>query len=226
MKRLAEEGARVFASDIDVEQGEKSAAQLRETGLDVTDEAQWQSIIADIRAAAGSLDILVNNAGVAFAATIADTTLEQFRWLHRINLLGTFLGVKHAVMAMRANTPAGGSIVNVSSVAGHIGLPMYTAYCASKGGVKNLTKAAALECGDAGDGIRINSVHPGVIWTPMNQVNFPDEKTAAGAVSTLSPLGKLGYPVDIANGVLFLASAESSYMTGAAVTIDGAMTAG
>ena len=228
--RLAQEGARVFACDIDVEQGAAAAQALAEQGLDVafieldvTQEERWRDVIKQVLAVAGRLDILVNNAGVAFAATIADTTLERFRWLNNINLRGTYLGVKHGVGAMRSNSPPGGSIVNLSSIAGHVGLPMYAAYCASKGGVKNLTKAAALEC--APEGIRVNSVHPGLIWTPMNQVNFPDETAAQAGVEQLTPLGVLGYPADIANGVLYLASDESSYKTGSALTIDGGLTA-
>lgn len=228
--RLAQEGATVFACDIDAEQGVAGARELSEQGLDVTfleldvtQEAQWRDVIKQVLEVAGRLDILVNNAGVAFAATIAETTLERFRWLNNINLRGTFLGVKHGVSAMRRNDPPAGSIVNLSSIAGHVGLPMYAAYCASKGGVKNLTKAAALEC--AADGIRVNSVHPGLIWTPMNRVNFPDEAAAQLGVEKMTPLGMLGYPVDIANGVLYLASDESSYMTGSTLTIDGGLTA-
>ncbi len=228
--RLAQEGAKVFACDIDVEQGAAAAQALSAQGLDVafleldvTQEAQWRDVIKQVLDVAGRLDVLVNNAGVAFAATIAETTLEKFRWLNNINLRGTYLGVKHGVSAMRRNDPAVGSIVNLSSIAGHVGLPMYAAYCASKGGVKNLTKAAALEC--AADGIRVNSVHPGLIWTPMNKVNFPDEAAAQAGVEQLTPLGILGYPEDIANGVLYLASDESSYMTGSALTIDGGLTA-
>ncbi len=230
VSRLAREGAKVFACDIDVEQGAAAALALSEQGLDVafleldvTQETQWHDVIRQVLDVAGRLDILVNNAGVAFAATIAQTTLERFRWLNNINLRGTYLGVKHGVSAMRRNDPPAGSIVNLSSIAGHVGLPMYAAYCASKGGVKNLTKAAALEC--AADGIRVNSVHPGLIWTPMNQVNFPDEAAAQAGVERITPLGILGYPEDIANGVLYLASDESSYMTGSALTIDGGLTA-
>ena len=180
---------------IDVEQGAAAAQALSAQGLDVafleldvTQEAQWRDVIKQVLDVAGRLDVLVNNAGVAFAATIAETTLEKFRWLNNINLRGTYLGVKHGVSAMRRNDPAAGSIVNLSSIAGHVGLPKYAAYCASKGGVKNLTKAAALEC--AADGIRVNSVHPGLIWTPMNKVNFPDEAAAqAGATAVAQPGG-------------------------------------
>ncbi|MDA1075803.1 MAG: SDR family oxidoreductase, partial [Proteobacteria bacterium] len=141
------------------------------------------------------------------------------------NFHGPYLGIKHAVRVMRANAPSGGSIVNLSSIAGHVGLRNYVAYCASKGGVKNMTKATALECGAQRDGIRINNVHPGVIWTAMNEVQFNDEATAHEVARSMSPLGVLGYPEDIANGVLFLASDESSYMTGASLTIDGGLTA-
>ncbi|MEZ5559004.1 MAG: SDR family oxidoreductase [Pseudomonadales bacterium] len=232
VERLAEEGATVFGADVDVAAGRAGMAELAAHGLDthfieldVTSEVEWQAAIDTVLERAGRLDVLVNNAGVAFAASIADTSLERFRWLNGINLRGTYLGVKHAVIAMRRNDPSGGSIINLSSVAGHVGLPGYTAYCASKGGVKNLTRAAALECGAARDGIRVNSVHPGVIWTPMNEVNFSDESAARAGVDRMTPLGRLGYPRDIADGVLFLASDDASYMTGAFLTIDGGLTA-
>jgi len=170
--------------------------------------------------------VLVNNAGVAVASSIADTTLERFRWLNDINLKGTFLGVKHGIGAMRRGR--GGSIVNLSSVAGHVGLPNYVAYCASKGGVKNLTKAAALECAEHGDSIRINSVHPGPIWTSMHEglagagVDFGPIKEAT---RMMTPLQILAEADDVASAVLFLASDDASYMTGAALTIDGGFTA-
>lgn len=229
VRRLAEEGARVFASDVDEEAGRHSAERLVADGLDVTflkldvtSEDSWNSACAQILETAGQLDVLVNNAGVAFAQPLKETSLERFRWLNQINLRGTFLGLKHGVQMMRRAT-TGGSIVNLSSVAGHVGLPMYAAYCASKGGVKNLTKAAALEC--APYGIRVNVVHPGLIWTPMNQVNFEDEAAAEAGTRRLTPLGELGYPEDIANGVVFLAADESSFVTGASLTVDGGLTA-
>ncbi|MEQ8483026.1 MAG: SDR family oxidoreductase [Pseudomonadales bacterium] len=232
VQRLAEEGAVVYGADVAAAVGRATMAGLSERGLDthfldldVTDDGQWQAVLDGIVERHGRLDVLVNNAGIAFAASIADTTLERFRRLNDINLKGTFLGLKHGVRVMRGNRPQGGSIINLSSVAGHIGLPNYVAYCASKGGVKNLTKAVALECGADGDGIRINSVHPGLIWTPMNEVNFADRAAAEAGAKAATPLGLLGEPVDIANGVLFLASDDSAYMTGAALTIDGGMTA-
>ena len=228
-RRLAEEGARIFATDLDGETGSQAAAELRDRGLDVTfmpldvaSESAWESAIGQLSNTAGRLDVLVNNAGVAFAATIADTTLERFRWLNGINLRGTYLGIKHAARIM-TRLEHGGSIINLSSIAGHVGLQMYAAYCASKGGVKNLTKAAALEL--APQGIRVNSVHPGVIWTPMNQVNFDSETAAREGTARLTPLKELGYPLDIADAAVFLASDESAFMTGGSVTVDGGMTA-
>jgi NAD(P)-dependent dehydrogenase (short-subunit alcohol dehydrogenase family) len=234
--RLAEEGARVMLTDIQVPEGEAAASALRDAGHDVqflqhdvTDEAQWESVIAATNDAFGGLNILVNNAGIAIAASIVEMSLSDWQRQQAINLDGVFLGLKHSIPLI--NTSGGGSIINISSVAGLKGSPTLAAYCATKGGVRLLTKGVARECAAQGWNIRVNSVHPGIIdtpiWTKVNNPELlregantldPNELAAQG-----SPTGLAGKPVDIANGVLFLASDESSYMSGTELIIDAGL---
>ena len=192
---------------------------------DVAKEEDWKRVIASTVARFGGLDILVNNAGVALPANAEDTTLDQWRWLMSINLDGVFLGVKYAIGAMKAK---GGSIVNLSSIEGLIGDPNLAAYNASKGGVRLLTKSAALHCAKAGYKIRVNSIHPGYILTPMVEgyvAAQADPAAAKTALAALHPLGHIGEPDDIAYGVLYLASDESKFVTGSELVIDGGYTA-
>ncbi|MCF4166008.1 glucose 1-dehydrogenase [Zavarzinia compransoris] len=230
---LAREGAAVAVTDLDEEAGRKVVAEITAAGgkalfrrQDVADEAAWEATIAALVAAFGGLDILVNNAGVALAGSVEDTSLEDWRWLMSINLDGVFLGTKHAIKAMKAR--GGGSIVNLSSIEGIIGDANLAAYNASKGGVRIFTKSAALHCAQAGYGIRVNSVHPGYIWTPMVEGYLDGtEDPAAGkeGLIALHPIGHLGVAADIANGILYLASDESAFMTGSELVIDGGYTA-
>jgi 3(or 17)beta-hydroxysteroid dehydrogenase len=230
---LASEGAAVTVTDVNEPAGREVAAQIEADGgraifikHDVTSENDWQSVVEKTVAENGRLDILVNNAGVMIIAKVEDMKLEEWRRLMSINLDGVFLGTKHAVPAMRKS--GGGSIINMSSAAGIIGTADSTAaYSASKGGVRLFTKACALEFSKAGLGynIRVNSVHPGVIETPMT-----DAMRQPGAVGdemlNIMPIGGLGQPIDIAYGVLYLASDESRLVTGAELVIDGGWTAG
>jgi NAD(P)-dependent dehydrogenase (short-subunit alcohol dehydrogenase family) len=173
----------------------------------------------------GRLDIAVNNAGVALAGDVEHASLEQWRWLMSINLDGVFLGAKHAIAAMKRT---GGSIINISSIEGIIGDANLAAYNASKGGVRIFTKSAALYCAKAGYKIRVNSIHPGYIWTPMVEQLLqtqPDPEAAKAYIAGLHPAGRLGEPDDIAYGVLYLASDESKFVTGAELVIDGGYTA-
>ena len=173
----------------------------------------------------GQLDIVVNNAGVALGANVEDTTLDDWRKLMSINLDGVFLGTKCAIAAMKDH---GGSIINLSSIEGLIGDPNLAAYNASKGGVRIFTKSAALHCAKAGYKIRVNSVHPGYIWTPMVEGYVgasADPEATKAALAALHPLGHIGEPDDIAYGVLYLASDESKFVTGAELVIDGGYTA-
>jgi len=172
--------------------------------------------------------VLVNNAGVGVGSTPEEQTLEQWRWLMSINLDGVFLGTKHAIRAMKQHRPKGGSIINLSSIEGLVGDPNLGAYNAAKGGVRLYTKSVALYCARAGLNIRVNSIHPGYIWTPMVE-NYlgqaGDVQQGRRAVDAMHPIGHMGEPDDIAYGVIYLASDESKFMTGAELVIDGGYTA-
>jgi len=230
---LAKEGARVAVTDITEAEGRGVADAIIDAGgeaifirHDVGSESEWQRAIATTLSRFGKLDILVNNAGVALGANVEETTLQQWRALMAVNLDGVFLGVKHAIPAMRKS--GGGSIVNLSSIEGLIGDANLAAYNASKGGVRIFTKSAALHCAASGSNIRINSVHPGYIWTPMVEHYIaaqPDPAAAKDAIAKLHPVGRIGEPDDVAYGVLYLASDESKFVTGAELVIDGGYTA-
>ena len=228
---LAAEGARVCLTDIQDRLAETVAGEIRAAGgdafalrHDVTSEAEWQSVVGEVVTRFGGLHILLNAAGVAsHGETIAETTIEEWRRIQAVNLDGTFLGVKTAMAAMAEGE--GGSIVNISSVLGLIGLPKTAAYAASKGGVRLLTKAAAVECARFGMPVRVNSIHPGFIDTPMVQsrLQSPDGDRLARLIEHTQ--GKLGQPSDIAEGVLYLASDAARFVTGSELVIDGGMTA-
>ena len=227
---LASEGATIVVTDLSAENAAETAKLIGETGgkarsmsQDVTDEKQWKSVFASLRATEGRLDILFNNAGVSNnGVMLSDTTLEHWRHVNGANVEGVFLGTKYGIDLM-AET-GGGSIVNVSSIYGKVGAVGSVAYNASKGAVCLLTKGAALECGKAGNGVRVNSVHPGFIETGMTARRFADNATKDWMISR-TPIGRSGVPQDIANGVLYLASDESSFVTGAELVIDGGFTA-
>lgn len=224
---LAREGAKVVVTDINEAAGKAAVEEIKSEGgnaifirADVTSERDWSMVIEKTLAEFGKLDILVNNAGVLFHKNIEDMSLEEWRWLMSINLDGVFLGTKHAIGAMKRS--GGGSIINISSVAGIIGtVDRTSAYCASKGAVRLFTKAAALECSKAGCdyNIRVNSVHPGGIMTPMTEAIFKERPLSE--TQGRYPVGHPGEPLDIAYAVLYLASDESKYVTGAEMVIDG-----
>lgn len=234
---LAAEGAVVVVTDVQQKLGEETAQNIVANGgkasflrHDVTVEADWQAVIQQVVADHGGLDVLVNNAGIGINSSIVDMALSDWQRQQAINLDGVFLGVKHSIPAMRDS--GGGSIINMSSVAGLKGQANLAAYNATKGGVRLFTKGVALECAQQRWDVRVNSVHPGIIDTPIWETAAPTELTQGEngidiqAVAEMAvPGGKPGYPRDIANGVLFLASDDSSYITGTELVIDGGLSA-
>jgi NAD(P)-dependent dehydrogenase (short-subunit alcohol dehydrogenase family) len=235
VERLACEGALVVLSDVQDTLGAALVEKLAWDGLevrylhqDVTLEGDWTEVISDIKRKEQRLDILVNNAGVAIECpSVVTMSLDDWRRQQSVNVDGVFLGIKHALPLMRKSGD-GGSIVNMSSVAGLRGSATLAGYCATKGAVRLLTKAVALECAAAKDGVRVNSVHPGMIETPLLlgiiQANRPgaDAAPVLDAITAATvPLGVKGLPEDVASGVLWLASDESRYVTGLELVIDG-----
>ena len=184
--------------------------------MDVTDESNWTAAFERLHAQFGRVDVLVNNAGIPAQTSIEDTSLDDWRRVIAVNLDGTFLGCKHAIRAMK--TSGGGSIVNVSSIGALKASTIGPAYGASKAAVWNLTKTVALYCARAGYGIRCNSLHPGLTHTPM--MDQMDEAVIARLRSAV-PVQKLGEPLDMAYAALYLACAESSYVTGTSLVVDG-----
>ena len=225
---FAREGAHVAFGDVLDEEGRKVEAEINEMGgralyvhLDVTRPESWQAAMDATIEAFGRLDVLVNNAGVLVDGTRDDATIENWDRVMDVNARGVFLGVMAAIPHIRA--AGGGSIVNISSISGIIGQEhIHAGYNASKGAVRLLTKSIAVQY--ASDGIRSNSVHPGPIATPMTEASRADPERYARSIAS-TPLGRYGSPEDIAYGVLFLASDESSYMTGSELVIDGGYTA-
>jgi NAD(P)-dependent dehydrogenase (short-subunit alcohol dehydrogenase family) len=228
---LAQEGAQVVITDVADETGQTVAKELGKSGgsatylhQDVTSEAEWQDIVAAIIEKFGRLDILVNNAGIAIAGAITEMSLEDFKKQNSVNLEGVFLGLKHCIPAIAGS--GGGSIINLSSVAGLKASPGLSAYSMTKGGVRLLSKSVAKECINAGNNVRVNSVHPGIIDTAIwDKMGLPGAGGAnsvdvAAIAATSVPGGKLGTPKDIAAGVLFLASDESGYISGSELVID------
>ncbi|HSW57310.1 MAG TPA: glucose 1-dehydrogenase [Dehalococcoidales bacterium] len=227
---FAREGARVALADINEAGGKEAAGEIRKNGgdvffirLDVTSEEQWKEAVSLTVKKYGRLTTLVNCAGVFFGKSIEEMTFAEWRKVIAINLDGVFLGIKYSVGEMKKT---GGSIINISSAGGIIGTVNSSPYNASKGGVRLLTKAAAMEFSKNGYdyNIRVNSVHPGVIKTPMTEWL---QKGAAGSEAILKeqPIGYFGEPEDVAYGVLYLASDEGRYLTGSELVIDGGWTA-
>ncbi len=229
-RRLHREGAFVVLTDRKTEEGEKVARELGERAefraLDVTQEEAWIAVVDAVVAAHGKLDILVNNAGVGVVADIENTTIEQWRFVHAVNVEGVFFGCKHAVRVMKAGKS--GSIVNLSSVAGIIGAPNMAAYCSSKGAVRTLTKSVAMHCARMGYNIRCNSLHPAFIETPMVQglvQALGDEAKARTGLARSIPLGRIGEPEDVAAAVAYLASDDAKFLTGVELPVDGGLVA-
>ena len=231
---FAEEGAHVYVTDLNVEAAERVAGQINENGgsatgrfQDVTDETDWAALMGEITDAHGKLDTIVNNAGIVFPGSAEETSLDDWHKMLAVNLDSVFIGTRAAIGVMKKS--GGGSIINVSSIMGLVGEAWAAAYNASKGGVRLFCKSAALYCAQAGYSIRVNSLHPGFIVTPMTVNESEDateeDKAKVQALVDRIPMGAMGEPIDIANGCLYLASDESKYMTGAELVIDGGYTA-
>ena len=237
---LAREGASVVVTDVDELKGPELVAAIKKVGheavflhQDVTSEPGWIEVVAEVGKRYGRLDVLVSNAGIGISVpSITDMSLADWRRQTAINLDGVFLSVKHSLPLMRKT--GGGSIILMSSLAGLRGAAGLSGYCATKGGVRLFAKAIAMECAMANDGIRVNSVHPGIIDTPI-WGKIPTEATGAGTNAPIdpeerakvaTPLGRAGHAAEIASGVLYLASDASRYVTGSELVIDGGMNAG
>ena len=225
---LAREGATVVMTDVDQSGAQAARAIADATGAtvvfkhqDVTSEARWQTIVAEVEKEFGGIDVLVNNAGIVIVATPEDTTLEDYRLQNAIMNEGVFLGCKAVMPAMRRR--GGGSVINMSSIASHLGYPVFFAYTAAKGAVRAMTKALAATAQMNGDNIRFNSVHPGAIATPMvEDVNQKLGMPPPDPDATDDPIG-VGRPEDVANTVVFLASDESRFINGAEIVVDNAL---
>lgn len=223
---LAREGATVILTDVNEDAGESVAKSIRGAGgnasffvLDVADEEQWRQAIAKIRSEHGHLDVLVNNAGLVVMGSPEDCSLEAFRKQNAVMSEGVFLGCKHALPLMHES--GGGSIINMSSIASHLGYPIYFAYSAAKGAVRAMSKAIAVHCQMNSYNIRVNSLHPGAIDTPM--IDQTTSELGLDNKEDLSPVVGLGKPEDVANIVLFLASDESRFVNGTEIIIDNAL---
>jgi NAD(P)-dependent dehydrogenase (short-subunit alcohol dehydrogenase family) len=242
---LAREGASVAVTDVDELRGPEVVAGIRKAGgeatfwhHDVTSEPRWIEIVAEVEKRYGRLDILVSNAGIGIAVpSITEMSLSDWRRQTAINLDGVFLSVKHCLPLMRKTSTQknnSGSIIMMSSLAGLRGAANLSGYCATKGGVRLFAKAIAMECASFDDGIRVNSVHPGIIDTPI-WGKIPTEAQGRGQNAPIdpeerakfaTPLARAGHASEIASGVLFLASDASRYVTGTELVIDGGMNAG
>jgi 3alpha(or 20beta)-hydroxysteroid dehydrogenase len=233
-ERLLEEGARVLITDLNRDEGEIETKRLAAKGhavafqhQDVTQPGQWQTALDQAQSRWGGLDVLVNNAGIAIIGDLESISFETWRKTLAVNLDGVFLGTQAAIARMKGR---GGSIVNIASIEGMLGEPLVPAYNASKGAVRIFTRSAAIHCARKGYNIRINNVCPGFAETQMvagemAKLRPAEAQAFVGATLQRIPLGRFAKPAEIAQTVLFLASDESSYMTGSDLVVDGGMTA-
>ena len=223
---MAAEGAAVVIADVLEKEGKETEAEISEAGgevlfvrLDVTSEADWAGAVRAAVSRYGKLDVLVNNAGISSRTGVEETSVESWDQVMDVNAKGVFLGTKAAIPELRK--AGGGSIINISSIYGIVGSGGSAAYHASKGAVRLFTKSAAIQY--ASEGIRVNSVHPGFVDSPMTEAHHGVSQVRQARTSQ-TPLGRLGLPEDIAPGILYLASDQSSFVTGSELVIDGGMT--
>jgi 3alpha(or 20beta)-hydroxysteroid dehydrogenase len=237
-RALAAAGARVVVADVQDDLAKDVAASLGDghgsLRLDVTDDAGWGAAVVGAVEQVGGLDIVVNNAGIEISSLIVDLDPDDVRRMLEVNLLGTALGIKHAFRAMRPGgaAGAGGTVINVASVAATIAFPAISVYSATKSGVDRLTRVAAMESGKLGYGVRVNCIYPGLVPTAMgaglaNDMAtlglYPSPEEAVGAVVELTPSGRLGEVSDIADAVVFLASDKARFVNGVGLPVDGGM---
>lgn len=228
-KRLAAEGARVAVSDINFAGAQATAADIGDGAIalehDVTDEAAWQNVLAETEDKLGGLHVLVNCAGIVSLGTVEETTLEDWRRVHAVDLDSVFLGCKYAVPMIARH--GGGSIVNLSSISGIVAGHNLAAYNSAKAAVRHLTKSVALHCARQGNGIRCNSVHPAFIDTAMldDILRRGSREEGLERLARQVPLGKIGDTDDVAWAIVYLASDESKFMTGAEMVLDGGVSA-
>jgi 3(or 17)beta-hydroxysteroid dehydrogenase len=237
VERCHQEGATVIVTDINALAGQAVAGQFQERAeyhhLDVSQEADWQRVFEQLRQTHPRLDVLVNNAGIGgFTQTPGphnpeDLDLASWRYVHAVNSDGVALGCKYAIQWMKLQHS--GSIVNISSRSGVVGIPQMVAYAASKAAVRNHSKSVALYCAAQGYSIRCNSIHPGAILTPMWDPMLGEGEQREKMIRSIArqvPLGRMGTPEDVANAIIYFASDESAYVTGAELHIDGGILAG
>ena len=224
---LAKEGARIVATGRDAAGGRDTQRLVEQTGgecifvsHDVRQENEWENVFAETEKRFGAPAGLVNNAGTFFVKPIAETSEAEFDSIYEINVEGTFLGIKHAFRSF-AKLKTRGAIVNVSSLMGQVGFPNAIAYCATKGAITAMTKTAAVEGAAMSPKVRVNSLHPGVIWTPMITSTFGDDKALSDAFAADTPLKMIGLPEYMADAICFLISDDAAYVTGAELTADG-----
>jgi NAD(P)-dependent dehydrogenase (short-subunit alcohol dehydrogenase family) len=238
---LAKAGAAVMIGDLLADAGRDTAGTISASGakvgftpLDVTDEASWEAAVAATLRELGGFDILVNNAGIEITALVTEIKPADIRKMNDVNIVGTMLGVKHALLAMRPGGSAGkgGAIVNVASVAATIAFPGIAGYSATKSAVDRLTRVAAMESGKLGCGVRINCIYPGLVPTVMGMQMagdvvaaglFPSVEATVGSIIGQTPLGRLGAVEDMADAVVFLCSDAARFITGAGLPVEGGM---
>jgi NAD(P)-dependent dehydrogenase (short-subunit alcohol dehydrogenase family) len=238
---MAAAGASVMLADVTKDVGEQTAAGIADTGatarfvaLDVTDDAQWEAAVARTVDELGGLDVVVNNAGIEVTSLLVDTEPDEIRRMLEVNLLGTMLGIKHALRAMRPGGAAGqgGAVINIASLAATIAFPAIAGYSATKSGVDRLTRVAAMESGKLGYGVRVNCLYPGLVPTDMGVKLavetaglglFESPDAAVAAVVDLTPSGRLAEVSDIADAAVFLASDAARFVNGVGLPVDGGM---